>query len=215
MYSTSMYVKSKLQLICCVLLAICFFYYLYRIEVNFCSIISCPSELYRFVKSSMASNHKMYNCFFLILGALQNFSPSLTLPTMSSIKDRLIADQSTCCFSMVLCGSCKKMKTHHQCLAPVSKGGMLHGMDDNRACAMPICGPCNDELGNENIFKCYFHSESKENLTQLPSQKDKVLPRQNRAVEYSSKELLILSQAYIKTSENSIEGASQKKISLG
>jgi hypothetical protein len=130
---------------------------------------------------------------------------------MSSIKDKLIADPSTGCFSVVLCGSCKKMKTHHRCLAPVAKGGMRYGMDDNRVCAMPICGPCNDELGNENIFRCYFHSESKENLTQLPSQNGKVPQKQNRAVEYSSKELLILSQAYIKTSENSIDGASQKK----
>jgi hypothetical protein len=116
---------------------------------------------------------------------------------------------------------------------------MIYGT--GMVCAAPICGPCNNRFGNENIFRCYSHSENeKENATQVvitssskrgsdTSQKQNrsseyssketssskrgsdTSQKQNRSSEYSSKELLILSQAYIKTSENSIEGTSQKK----
>lgn len=134
---------------------------------------------------------------------------------MSSIKDRLIADPGTGCFSVVVCSYCKIKNTHHRCLAPVIKGGMIYGT--GMVCAAPICGPCNNRFGNENIFRCYSHSENeKENATQVvitssSKRGSDTSQKQNRSSEYSSKELLILSQAYIKTSENSIEGTSQKK----
>ncbi len=92
---------------------------------------------------------------------------------------------------------------------------MSHGT--GMICAAPRCGPCNNCFGNENIFCCYSHSENeKENATQVAvvtssKRGGDTSQKQNRSSEYSSNELMILSQAYIKTSEKCIEGTSQKR----
>ena len=91
---------------------------------------------------------------------------------------------------------------------------------DPITCGKPICGICNSEFGNENIIWCSFHSSEKENIREdnvnvgegkQDKKRSKVLGKGTCAAEYSSKDLLILSQAYICTSENAIEGVSQKK----
>jgi hypothetical protein len=104
-------------------------------------------------------------------------------------------------------------------------------------CGKPICGPCNFQHGNEGVFRCPVHSTvtdessddevvqiEKENvpLTSVKVNKGKgtgskktkaagTTKGSNKGNEYTAKDLLILSQAYIRTSENAIDGTSQKR----
>ncbi len=126
---------------------------------------------------------------------------------MSTEHVRLLADASAGCFPVVICSACKIINTHHQCLAPVPKVGMRPGDGDARVCAWPICGPCSFKFGNESVIRCAQHAieQDTENIETRQATK-----ATNRTAEYSAKELLILSQAYIKASENSIEGAARQ-----
>ena len=140
--------------------------------------------------------------------------------------DRLIGDNATGAFSVVMCHACREVKTHHRCLAPLETGGVFCGVL-GRVCGMAICGPCNFKFGNEGVTRCHRHSRENEvepnpDLTVEDDKenkdgrkKSKVVAKAPKAAEYSAKDLLILSQAFIRTSKNAIEGTSQKKNSSG
>jgi hypothetical protein len=80
-------------------------------------------------------------------------------------------------------------------------------------------------FGNEDgIFRCLEHSNTDANKENDPGtsgeaavthgnkkKKAKVMSKLAKTSEYSSKDLLVLSQAFIRTSENAIEGADRKK----
>jgi hypothetical protein len=144
------------------------------------------------------------------------------------VTERLGANPATGAFSVVKCDVCRLVNTHHRCLAIVTVGGLLFGPDGDTVCAAAVCGPCNARFGHENIFRCQQHSSkcpsSKLMVTPTPAHNKKTSKAttgkgsnvttgkgSNRMAEYSAKELLILSQAYIRSSENSIEGASKQK----
>jgi hypothetical protein len=126
---------------------------------------------------------------------------------MSTGNLRLLADASTGCFPVVIFSACKIINTHHRCFPPVPKGGMRHGDGDGRVCSRLICGPCSSKFGNETVIRCTRHAieQDTENIETRQTTK-----ATNRTAEYSARELLILSQAYIKASENSIEGAARR-----
>jgi hypothetical protein len=153
-------------------------------------------------------------------GTLETSGAHSDCSAMSSAPKRLVADPITGCFSVVICSSCNDINTSHRCLAAVTVGGLLCGNARDMVCGIPICGICNSEFGNENIIRCRFHSSEKENIREdnvnvvegkHDKKRSKILGKGTCAAEYSSKDLLILSQAYIRTSENAIEGVSQKE----
>ncbi len=95
-------------------------------------------------------------------------------------------------------------------------------------CGQLICAPCSSSFGNEEgIFRCLDHSESatlddnnKENeqdgdvvavVAHERKKKSKVTSKTSKTSEYSAKDLLILSQAFIRVSENAIEGTDKKR----
>jgi hypothetical protein len=130
--------------------------------------------------------------------------------------DRLIADPATGAFPKALCSECEELPTQHRCLAPVKSGGVLFGkVGHQRVCGVPVCTPCNAASGNEHIYRCADHLD-KENDAGASNSKKKAGNKQKtgavvRTAEYSSTELLILSQAYIKTSENAIDGTCRRQ----
>lgn len=99
----------------------------------------------------------------------------------------------------------------------------------------PVCGPCNFRHVNENVFRCPVHSvsvescmgssnedelEGKDNVPAvMPSEQPpdavssskggKVTGRITKGTEYGAKDFLILSQAFIWTSENPVKGTGQ------
>jgi hypothetical protein len=144
------------------------------------------------------------------------------------VTERLSANPATSAFNVVKCDACRSVSTHPRCLAIVTIGGLLFCSNGETACAAAVCGPCNACYGNENIFRCQRHSSkfplSKLTVTPTPVHNKKTSKAttgkgsnvttgkgRNRMAEYSAKELLILSQAYIHSSENSINGASKQK----
>ena len=132
---------------------------------------------------------------------------------MSNKHVRLIADPATGCFPKALCSECEELPTQHRCLAPIKSGGVLFGpVGQQCVCGVPVCSPCNATSGNENVYHCADHLD-KENDAGASNVKQKAGKNINnmpltgavaRTAEYSATELLILSQAYIKTSENAI-----------
>jgi len=148
-----------------------------------------------------------------------HFFPSLLI-AMSNKHVRLIADPATGCFPKALCSECEELPTQHRCLAPVKSGGVLFGpVGQQRVCGVPVCAPCNTTSGNENVYRCADHLD-KENDAGASNVKQKAGKNNNnkpltgavaRTAEYSATELLILSQAYIKTSENAIEGTYRRQ----
>lgn len=133
--------------------------------------------------------------------------------------DKLVADPVTGLFPVVFCCLCKFVRTQHRCLAVVTRGGKLFGRET--VCALPICGPCNADYNEENIFRCPEHSEQykdtedKENeapkTKRTSTSKLSVSSKQPKQADYTAKDLLVLAQAYVRTSENAIDGASQKR----
>jgi hypothetical protein len=141
--------------------------------------------------------------------------------------------------SSVLCAVCRVIKTNHRCMEPVKRGLLMVDVI-GYVCGRPVCGPCNFKHGNESLFRCPMHStvsdeSSDESVTS--ANKENVGDKGNAAVvsssiqqvkttltkqksasakgrkgnEYSAKDLLILSQAYIKTSENAIDRTNQRQ----
>ena len=123
---------------------------------------------------------------------------------------------------------CEEIPMHHQCMHPVEEGGKktsAHG----HVCGRLICAPCSIALGNaEGMFCCMNHSRSPDSKsdseadkgsksyhitpTIVPSRKKaKVMSKSVKGSEYTAKDLLVLSQAYIRASENAIDGVSQKR----
>jgi len=127
------------------------------------------------------------------------------------------------------------MNTHHRCLHP-EKSGLLVIEVIGTVCGKAVCGPCNYDHGNEGLFRCPKHSvtdddsstdsfvqegRGKENVAvisrnvQKHQAATKIPPKKNIKIgkgnEYTAKDLLILSQAYIRTSENAIDGTSKRQ----
>jgi hypothetical protein len=102
-------------------------------------------------------------------------------------------------------------------LAPIKSGGVRFGpVGQQRVCGVPVCAPCNATSGNENVYHCTDHIDNENgpgvgNVKWKSGNNNKKPPTAAavRSAEYSTTGLLILSQAYIKTSENTIEGEFQ------
>jgi hypothetical protein len=133
--------------------------------------------------------------------------------------DPLIADPATGAFPKALCSECEELPTQHRCLAPVKSGGVLFGkIGQQRVCGIPVCTLCNAASGNENLYRCGDHLD-KENDAGASNVKKKAGKNNNkpltgavaRTAEYSATELLILSQAYIKTSKYAIDGTCHRQ----
>jgi hypothetical protein len=170
------------------------------------------------------------------------------------MENRLTPDPITGAFTQKICGCCSELPTQHRCLAIVTTGGVLYGVQGGRVCGYPVCSPCSFKFGNEGVIRCRFHSSAsndeevtdvedcsdlsesgieKENIPlSLPSVTEKkscakgkaskgfvsrikpttkVSAKGTRAAEYSAKDLLILSQSFVRCSENAIDGTSQKR----
>ena len=116
----------------------------------------------------------------------------------------------------LICRFCEDVPTRHRCMHPVSGGDV---------CGDLICAPCSSSFGNEDgIFRCLEHSNADANKENDPGtageavvsqgnkkKKAKVMSKLAKTSEYSSKDLLILLQAFICASENAIEGADRKR----
>jgi uncharacterized Zn finger protein (UPF0148 family) len=100
-------------------------------------------------------------------------------------------------YQPTLCGFCNELPTHHRCKHPVKKGGAI--VDGQRICGEFICSTCSVEFGTEEGVK-------KDSKPTAKSIKSGV-----KSTEYSSKDLLVLAQSFIRVSENAVEGASQKR----
>jgi hypothetical protein len=132
--------------------------------------------------------------------------------------DQLVGNPVTGLFPVVFCALCQVVRTQHRCLAVVTRGGVRYGQQV--VCGLPICGPCNASYNDEeHITRCEEHTEEKENEEPEPKTKSKhkqpkaaeSKAKATKAAEYTAKDLLVLSQAYIRTSENAIEGTAQKR----
>jgi hypothetical protein len=128
-----------------------------------------------------------------------------------------------------LCDFCKEVPTCHHCMHCVEKGGLL--LEDNLCiCRECICVPYGLTFGSkEEIFCCLDHcdmkdedvvdsEEFKENVMSALSQRKrsirvsvKSLKGGIKCSEYSAKDLLVLSQAYIHVTENAVEGVLWKQ----
>jgi len=105
---------------------------------------------------------------------------------------------------------------HHRCNHPATKGG-VSVPDHLRICGELICAPCSSAFGNdEGVFRCALHSnqsnveddDDKESVVPLPPRSRKgtrVSGKGTKSSEYTAKDLLILSQAFIHISEDAIE----------
>ncbi len=116
----------------------------------------------------------------------------------------------------LLCSFCMEVPTQHHCMHPVRGGDV---------CGELICAPCSSSFGNEDgIFRCLEHLNADANKENEPGtageaivsqgnkkKKAKVMSKMAKASEYSSKDLLILLQAFICASKNAIEGADRKR----
>jgi hypothetical protein len=103
---------------------------------------------------------------------------------------------------------------------PVSKGGII--LDGGHVCGEWICATCSCAFGNEEgFFRCVSHTSDskKENdagsLTKVATQcstkkRNKLVSKATKALEYSSKDILVLSQDFIQVSENAVEVAAKK-----
>jgi hypothetical protein len=127
-------------------------------------------------------------------------------------------------FPAATCVACKQLKTQHRCLAPITLGGILFGVtDDAKVCGRPICGPCSHGYGNNGAIRCKNHTENiSDDETVLVPQPEakagggkakaiKADARATNSAEYTAKDLLVLAQAYIRTSKNAIDGIAQKQ----
>jgi hypothetical protein len=127
--------------------------------------------------------------------------------------------------SPVTCKFCKEIPTSHQCMYPVSKGGIILDGVGGQVCGEWICAPCSSAFGNEvGIFRCLDHTTNSsattkhddansvtESIPPLPQKKrNKQVSKITKASEYSSKDILVLAQAFIQVSENAIEGTAKK-----
>jgi hypothetical protein len=131
-----------------------------------------------------------------------------------------------------LCAVCNTTPTNHRCLHPM-KRGLLEVNVIGKVCGKAICGPCNIHHGNEGVYQCPLHStlddnasedleeeqgNDKENVPVISVQSvnvsrakvAKVSVKATKGAEYGAKDLLILSQAFIRTSENAVEGTAKQ-----
>jgi hypothetical protein len=120
----------------------------------------------------------------------------------------------------LLCSFCEEVPTQHRCMHPV------HGGD---VCGELICAPCGSSFGNEDgIFRCLEHSNADANKEKEPGtageavvsqgnkkKKAKVMSKLAKTSEYSSKDLLILSQAFICTSEMLLKVQTGRETNFG
>ena len=127
--------------------------------------------------------------------------------------EQLVADPVTGLFPVLFCALCQVIRTQHRCLVFISRGGVKYG--NEFVCGMPICGPCNSSYNDdEHVIRCHEHSDRKENKEPKPKARAKAKAADSkvlRAAEYTAKDLLVLAQAYVRTSENAIDGTSQKR----
>jgi len=129
-----------------------------------------------------------------------------------------------------ICTFCEEIPTRHRCMHRVEKGGVvLEG--GLRICGDYICAPCSLSFGSEEgIFRCDKHcdmddsdavdseDEVEKEVEQPPMMKKKNGNRVaakgvksgTKQSEYSAKDLLVLSQAFVRVSENAIEGVNRK-----
>jgi hypothetical protein len=125
-------------------------------------------------------------------------------------------------YQPTLCGFCNELPTHHRCKHPVKKGGAI--VDGQRICGEFICSTCSVEFGTEEgVYRCVVHcggeaevEEVKDDNAGSKKKKDskptaKSIKSGVKSTEYSSKDLLVLAQSFIRVSENAVEGASQKR----
>ncbi len=127
--------------------------------------------------------------------------------------------------SLSLCSLCEETPTHHRCMYLIG-GSIATG----RICGALVCALCSVELGNEEgIFRCEVHSgksdgtesgfddekntaiDDKRDVPPPFKKKGKVTSKNVKSSEYTAKDLLVLSQAYIRVSENAVVGVSQKQ----
>ena len=76
------------------------------------------------------------------------------------MENRLTPDPITGAFTQIICGCCSELPTQHRCLAIVTTGGVLYGVQGGRVCGYPVCSPCSFKFGNEGIIRCRFHSSA-------------------------------------------------------
>jgi hypothetical protein len=132
-----------------------------------------------------------------------------------------------------LCSFCEEVPTRHHCMHRVEEGCVLLEAEVC-ICGDYICAPCSSSFGSEEeIFHCLKHIEvededvldseddtmvvEKEVVKPPPSKKKngsqvaaKGVKSGSKQSEYSAKDLLVLSQAFIWVFENIIEGVSWK-----
>jgi hypothetical protein len=131
-----------------------------------------------------------------------------------------------------LCAVCNTMPTNHRCLH-LMKRGLLKVNVIGKVCRKVICGPCNFHHSNKGVYRCPLHSaldddasedseeeqgNDKENVPVISAQTvnvsgakaAKVSVKATKGAEYGAKDLLILSQAFIRTSESAMEGTAKR-----
>jgi hypothetical protein len=74
------------------------------------------------------------------------------------MENRLTPDPITGAFTQIICGCCSELPTQHRCLAIVTTGGVLYGVQGGRVCGYPVCSPCSFKFGNKGVIRCHFHS---------------------------------------------------------
>lgn len=139
--------------------------------------------------------------------------------------------------SLPLCSFCEEMPTHHRCMHLV--GGSIAFGRICGALICSLCSV--ELGNEEGIFRCERHSgnpnepeddlANKENFDKEEDRnsksreedpnskrdaapmkkKGKVTGKNVKSSEYSAKDLLVLSQAFIRVSENAVEGVSRKQ----
>jgi hypothetical protein len=112
-------------------------------------------------------------------------------------------------------------------MQPVHKGGIYMDGVGGRVCGELICAICSTEFGNEDgVYHCVSHSNGDaadpvdpvemvnevEIVTAVETapgpekkKRSKVASKAIKVSEYTAKDLLILSQAFVRTSENAMK----------
>jgi hypothetical protein len=124
-------------------------------------------------------------------------------------------------YPSVLCSVCGKVMTT---LHPAKRGLLILEVIGT-VCGRPICGPCNYEHGKESVVEMDKENVAVISETSQSRKSTKTGGKSAKAVasskggkgakgkgnEYTAKDLLILSQAYIKTSEDAVDGTSKRQ----
>jgi hypothetical protein len=128
---------------------------------------------------------------------------------------------------LTFCTFCEEVPTRHRCMHLVEIGGLATD-GDLHICGEYICAPCSLSFGSkEGIFRCLEHSEKNDDESNNVDEDTQVVVKEtkqrpswkkrneswvaakgvklgSKQSEYSAKDLLVLSQAFICVSDHAI-----------